>query len=97
MFGPKLNWSVESIKAHSKSRYYINGAFGDLLEFWKLTYSFLLGSETDFVWLIARLFFTWPSNTLEPENQYKQYRKKSFLPWCFVLLVINLLKSLNEI
>ena len=73
--------------------YIINGAFVNLSKFQKFTHSFSSGIKTDFVWVITRQFLTWGSSTLELEKHWKQYYQKYFLPWCFVLLVINSLKS----
>ena len=52
----------------------MNGAFDNLLKHWQLTYEPSPGRKTDFVWLIAREFFTWHSNTFVPEKQCKKYR-----------------------
>ena len=72
----------------------MNSALVNLLTFWKLPYSISSGSETDFVLLIARQIFKQHCNTPELEKHCKKYQQKGFLTWWFVLLVINLLKSL---
>ena len=36
----------------------MDGAFINLLKFSKIMYSFPSGSKADFVWLVARQFFT---------------------------------------
>ena len=56
----------------------MSGTFTNLLKFWKLTYWPFSGSKTDFVWLIARQFFTWHFSIFELEKHCTQYRQNIF-------------------